>query len=292
MINSFLEYLLHQRNFSEHTIVAYRNDLLEAQDFYKEQFELDSFLEVKNTMVRSFIVYLMEAGSAATTIRRKISAQKSFFKYLQIQNNVDVNPVKGVALPKKAKVLPTVVDAKSMDAMLDSFDFEDTLYGLRDKLILECFYYTGIRLSELINLKIKDVDCINGKIKVFGKRSKERVIPITDSFALKLKNFIQLSVEINHTSEYLLFFTNTGKKLYPKLVYTWVNSYLTANTGLVKRSPHVLRHTFATHMLNSGADLLAIKELLGHESLASTQVYTHNSIEKLKSVYKLAHPKA
>jgi len=292
MINSFLDYLLHQRNFSEHTIKAYRNDLLEAEAFYTEQYELRSFLEVQNKMVRSFIVYLMESNSAATTIRRKISAQKSFFKFLQIQGEVKINPAKGVTLPKKGKVLPTVVDKKSMDSMLAEVEFPDTIFGQRDKLILESFYFTGIRLSELINLKVKDVDYSKGQIKVLGKRSKERIIPITPSFANKLEQFIQLSAETNHTSDQFLFFTNTGKKLYPKLVYNWVNSYLKANTGLKKKSPHVLRHTFATHMLNNGADLLAIKELLGHESLASTQVYTHNSIEKLKSVYKLAHPKA
>jgi integrase/recombinase XerC len=290
MVEQFLQYLKSNQNYSEHTLIAYRNDLIQANEFYKKTFELELGGKLEGKMIRGFVVDLMERGVSSTSIHRKISAQKSFFKHLLRIGVVTKNPTIGITLPKKRKSLPKFVGKADMEFILDAERFTNDFFGQRDKAILECFYFTGIRRAELLNLKETDFDVYQGTLRVLGKRAKERLVPLTSGFNKSLQNYLEAKRSSEKGVSEYLFCTNSEKKMYPKFVYNLVNKYLsTSKTS--KKSPHVLRHTFATHMLNNGADLNSIKELLGHESLVTTQVYTHNTIDKLKNIYKQAHPK-
>jgi integrase/recombinase XerC len=240
-------------------------------------------------LIRSWIVSLMEQKISSRSVNRKITTLKTFYKFLLRQKVVADNPMLKIQSPKTSKRLPVFVEKEKMDILLDNIEFGNDEEGVRNKLIIEMFYSTGMRLSELINLKHKNVDLSSGQLKVLGKRNKERIIPFNNELKSKIEEY--LNTQKRKTNE-TLFTTADGKKMYEKLVYKIVKQYLSLVTTIDKKSPHVLRHTFATHMLNNGADLNSIKELLGHANLSATQVYTHNTVEKLKNIHKQAHPKA
>jgi integrase/recombinase XerC len=286
---SFLEYLQYEKRFSNHTILAYSNDLAQFSEYLQITYEIKELLEISHTLIRSWIVSMMDQKMSPRSVNRKITTLKTFYKYLLRQQVVTENPMLKIQSPKTSKRLPVFVEKDNMDALLDTIEFGSDFDGERNKLIMELLYATGIRLSELINLKQANVDLNSCQLKVLGKRNKERIVPFNNA----LKQLIEGYLEHEETKEsYYLFVTKKGKKLYEKFVYRVVNKYLSQVTSISKKSPHVLRHTFATHMLNNGADLNAIKELLGHANLSATQVYTHNTVEKLKNVHKQAHPKA
>ena len=286
--NKFITYLSSEKRFSEHTIKSYTTDLKQFTSFLSAEFQIiDEIHEISFQIIRTWIASLLENGINPRSVNRKISTLKTYFKFLIREGELIENPMMKVVAPKSKKRLPIFIEEDQIASLLNEVQFEIGFIGQRNKLIIELFYVTGIRLSELINIKISDVDFNNQSIKVLGKRNKERIIPLSSNVINYLNNFI----ESNQQNKYL--FTNLdGKKLYTKLVYRLVNKYIGKISSVNKKSPHILRHTFATHMLNNGADINAIKELLGHANLSATQVYTHNTIEKLKTVYKQAHPRA
>jgi len=290
-ISNFCDYLQHQKRYSIHTVNAYQKDLEQFQQYLQSEFETESFKEVSSSFIRSWIVQLIEEDISPRTINRKISSLKSFYKYLLKNKTVDKNPLAKVITPKTSKRLPVFVGEQEIDNLFKNIEYNNDYEGKRDQLILELFYATGVRLSELIELKLNSINFSNNTIKVLGKRNKERIIPIGNNLSQLIKEYIKERENLNN-KEPQFFLTKVGKKMYPKLVYSIVNSYLSQVTTVSKKSPHVLRHTFATHMLNNGADLNTIKEILGHANLSATQVYTHNTIEKLKNIHKQAHPKA
>jgi len=287
--DSFVEYLQFEKRFSPHTLVAYQTDLSQFIDYLEHTYEIKLVEEINHSLIRSWIVDLMNHKISPRSVNRKITTLKTFYKFLLRQKIVIENPMLKIQSPKTSKRLPVFVEKEKMDTLLDNIEFGDDATGLRNKLIIELFYATGMRLSELINLKESDVDLYANQVKVLGKRNKERIIP----FAAELKNLIKKYMASKPESSIdLLFLSDKGKKMSEKFVYTSVKMYLSQVTTIDKKSPHVLRHTFATHMLNNGADLNAIKDLLGHANLSATQVYTHNTVEKLKNIHKQAHPKA
>lgn len=291
MVDSFLKYLRYEKRYSEHTLTAYRKDLEQFTEFLERTFEIRDSLEVKHPHLRSWVVELMEKGIAPGSVNRKIATLKSYFKYLLAREYISANPTGRLKPMKAEKRLPSFVRENEMVVLLDQIAFSDDFAGLRDRLILEMLYATGIRLSELIGLKDLDVNDYQHSIKVLGKRNKERLIPTSDFIVKLLRDYQGKRNQEFGKTEFLLV-TDNGDKLYPMMVYRTVKKYLEQVTTISKKSPHVLRHTFATHLLNKGAELNAVKDLLGHTSLAATQVYTHNSMEKLKSVFDQAHPKA
>ena len=284
----FISYLSSERRLSQNTIVSYSNDLDQFHCFLNEHFNITSQIsDVSFHIVRGWVANLFENGVQPRSINRKISTLKTFFKYLEREEFIDVNPMLKVVGPKASKNLPLFVKENEIKLLLEEVTFDSGFIGKRDKLIIEIFYLTGMRLTELINIKLTDLDFHNKSIKVIGKRNKERIIPLSDSILSSMQSFIK---EFD-LKEFLI--TNSkGNKVYSKLVYRVVRKYLSKITSINKKSPHILRHTFATHMLNNGADINAIKDLLGHSNLNATQVYTHNTVEKLKSIYKQAHPRA
>ncbi len=290
-IPDFLEYLLYQKRYSTHSITAYKNDLTSFHQFA----EMEGFKkieEINHLIIRKWLISLMENGLEARSINRKISSLKSYYKFLIREGRVQINPMSKIINPKMSKKLPEFVEKAQMDNMFDWDNvFDAGFEGIRNRTIILLFYNTGMRLSELRGLKKNDIDFSNLHLKVLGKRNKERIIPFTIDFKKDLLLYLQ-SIPADYCHTEYLFAQRNGKSLYPKLIYNIVNETLAKITTLRKKSPHVLRHTFATHMLNNGADLNAIKEILGHANLSATQVYTHNSIEKLKKTYKQAHPKA
>lgn len=289
---AFLDYLQYIKRYSQYTLKSYDTDL-EQFIFFCENTNETKVENADYKLVRFWIVSLMENGLSSRSVNRKITTLRTFYKYLLKEGIVDKNPLQKIVPPKNKKSLPSFIEEKSMHSLLDNVSFNDDFEGIRNKLLIEMFYCTGARRSELINLYLKNVNINTSTIKVVGKRNKERIIP----FNIELKNLIEQYLvkrsvlEVVEDSEYL-FLTKKGSKLYPELVYRVVKLYLSLVTTSEKKSPHVLRHTFATHMLNKGAELNAIKELLGHSNLAATEVYTHNSFEKLKHIYKQAHPRA
>lgn len=290
--NSFLDYLSYEKRYSPHTVKAYKTDLVQFFEFISNQFEIADPQDATHVFVRSWIVHLIEQGLGNTSINRKISCLKAYYRYLKRTGQIKTNPMVKVISPKVGKRLPVFVEEKSMESLFDSSLFSPDFDGQRDALVMELFYNTGIRLSELIYLKEADVDTRQNQIKVLGKRNKERIVPIGPRLSEIIQSYQTLKKEQNfgnHVPE--LIVKSDGVKMYEKLVYRIVNRYLGLVTTMKKKSPHILRHTFATHMLNKGADLGAIKEILGHSSLAATQLYTHNSIEQLKDVHRKAHPK-
>jgi len=290
-ISEFCDYLSHQKRYSIHTVNAYRKDLEQFSQFILSDFNTTSYNEVNSSMIRSWMVQLIEKDISTRTINRKISTLKSYTKYLLKKNTIEVSPLLKVVTPKTSKRLPVFVSESETTNLFTEIDFPSDYEGTRDNLILELLYATGIRLIELVNLEINTIDRYNSTLKVLGKRNKERIIPFGSHLKSKIDNYI-IEREKLKSSDTHLFLTKIGKKIYPKLVYRVANHYLSLVTTVSKKSPHVLRHTFATHMLNNGADLNSIKEILGHSNLSATQIYTHNTIEKLKNIHKQAHPKA
>jgi integrase/recombinase XerC len=289
-IESFLQYIQFEKRYSEHTLSSYNLDLKQFFE-YLHRYYPGSEREVNREMVRSWLAELRENGLDPRSVNRKISTLRSYFKFLRLQGISDHNPVQGIKALRISKKLPVFIEQEKMRILLEETPFPEGFAGFRDRLMLEVFYCTGIRLSELINLEVRNIDLVNCTLKVLGKRNKERIIP----FSLKVRPLLSEYLKFRgllYSEEAVLFISEKGKKLYPKLVYRLIGNYLGAVSTRDKKSPHVLRHTFATHMLNNGADINAIKEILGHASLAATQVYTHNNIEKLKDIYKQAHPRA
>ena len=292
-VEHFLTYLQHEKRSSSHTIQSYRTDLLQFTDFMLKTFELP-LTEVKYVHVRNFMVALMDDKVSENSVGRKLSTLRSFYKYMLRQNVIGANPIVLVKAPKVPKRLPVFVDDLKLDELLDSEEFFDESFpSQRDKLVIETLFGTGIRLAELLTLKEADVNFYESTIRVMGKRNKERIIPIGKTLQELLKVYMKLKTLQNFDNKTdVLFVTDKGAGAYPSLIYRIVQRYLTFVSTQDKKSPHVLRHSYATSLLNRGADLNAIKELLGHASLAATQVYTHNSVERLKTIYKQAHPKA
>ena len=288
----FLQYIQYIKHYSPHTVCSYQKDLEQFFLYCSADAGMDE-TSIDHHAIRRWIVALMDSGLTARTVNRKISALKAYFRYLLKEGILVSNPASRVLAPKQSKKLPVFVHENQMDALLDTISFGDDFNGLRNRTIIETFYQTGARRAELINLKVTDVDLSGLQIRVLGKRNKERIIPLSQGFSAALEKYIQeREKEYPGNTADWLFLTSAGKKVYPRLIHRIVTYFLSLVTTADKKSPHVLRHTFATHLLNQGADLNAIKELLGHSSLAATEVYTHNSFEKLKSVYKQAHPRA
>lgn len=290
--NNFIEYISFEKRYSQHTILAYSKDLSQFSSFLLEQYSMTDVTQAGHHQIRSWIVFLMDSGLSERSVLRKLSTLKSFYKYLQRSKLIDHNPTLVVIPPKIPSRNPGFIEEEKMNNLFDEISFDDDFTSRRDKLILEVFYNTGMRLAELIELKTYDISFSDSTFKVHGKRNKERLIPFTKKMEEALRTYLVMKEREGIKGEDYLFVTKKGKKLYPKLVYRIVNKYLGMVTTLSKKSPHILRHTFATHMLNNGADLNAIKEFLGHANLAATQIYTHNTVEKLKKIYQQAHPRA
>ncbi len=290
-VNSFLQYLRTERRMSNHTLISYSTDLKQFADYLQLTYEELEPERASALMIRSWMVSLTESGISNRSIRRKLSSLKSFYSFQIKQGKLEGNPLTGIISPKISKRLPVYVEERSMAELEVKPDYPAGLEGMRDALMLSIFYETGVRLSELISLRERDVDFSRGFMKVLGKRNKERIVPVSQELINQISVYVTEKAKLAYTESEFLLTTDAGKKLYPKFVQRKVNYYLGEVSTLEKRSPHVLRHTFATHMLNNGADLNAIKEILGHANLAATQVYTHNSIDKLKQVHRLTHPR-
>lgn len=292
-LKAFQEYLQLEKNYSLHTVNAYGNDLLFFQEFLKKNFEQGSLEEVSYSMIRSWIVYMVDEGISNNSINRKISSLKSFYKFLLKIKQIESSPLlkhKSLKTPKKIQI---PFSEKELDSVLNHIQYPEGFDGIRDKLIIDLFYTTGIRRTELINLKTQNIDLAKNTLKVLGKRNKERIVPILPIISQQIILYISERAQIEQIKDNDYFFLmSKGIKLNDSFVYRLINYYFSNVSEKVKKSPHILRHTFATHLLNNGADLNSVKELLGHSSLASTQVYTHNSLAELKKVYGDAHPRS
>ena len=285
-IVDFLAYLKLEKRYSNHTLIAYEIDLFQFKDYLNSTYNEENINNIDSTFVRSYMVELLSQNNSKSTVARKISALKSIFKYFLKKQLIDESPVSNITTPKVEKRLPSFIKEAEMRQLFNGDLFGNDANGLRDRLILSILYQTGIRLSELIGLKCSDVS--KQEIKVTGKRNKQRIVPLSRS----LQELVAQYENVSESKNSIWFLTtDNSDKLYEKFVYRKVNYYLSMVSSKQKKSPHILRHTFATHMLNNGADLNAIKELLGHESLSATQVYTHNTFEKLKSIHKQSHPR-
>ena len=285
-IDEFLNYIKSEKRYSKYTLTSYQTDLLQFFSFLLDSFSIEKPDKVNFKIIRSWISSLVESGLKNTSVNRKISSLKSYFRFLEVSGYSSENPTLKIISPKISKKLPVFVEKSNINDLLDKEYFKDDFCGHRDRLIIEVFYFTGIRLMELLNIHVTDIDFTNSLVKVLGKRNKERLIPLSNNTLRDLKLFIK-TYKLNN----YLFTNIDGEKLYAKKVYRIVNKYISMVSSIKKKSPHVLRHSFATHMLNNGADLNAIKEILGHENLSATQIYTHNSFEKLKNIHKQAHPR-
>ena len=291
MIESFLKYLRFEKRYSQHTLLAYENDLAQFSDFGQKNLDLIAIDQATHLEVRAWVVFMVDQGISNRSVNRKIASIRAYFKFLLRREAISVDPTRKIKSLKLSRKLPSFVKEDDMLKVLDQVEFTDDFYGKRDQLVMELLYGTGIRLSELIELTYDSIDFIQGSIKVLGKRNKERIIPMAGRTTELIKTYQKKQTETYNTATYLVV-TDSGEKAYPMLIYRIVKKYLNLFVTIDKKSPHVLRHTYATHLLNKGADLNAVKDLLGHASLAATQVYTHNSIEKLKNVFDQAHPKA
>ncbi len=292
MINEFLQYLQYEKNYSSHTVLSYHTDLLQFCNFLESIPEQFSPTDVKPQQIQQWVLALMSLNHSARTLSRKISTLKSFWRFMLKRGLVTENPTLKIALPKTKKPIPAFFKNTEMDSILNNSFLPEGFEPERSHLILSVFYQTGIRLAELMNIKDQDVDLMQGNIRVIGKRNKQRIIPISKTLCADIERYILIrnkSVELSVSN---LFVLVNGKKTYPKMLYNLVHNNMSQVSTLHKRSPHVLRHTFATSMLNGGADINAVKQLLGHSSLASTQVYTHTSFDELYNIYKRAHPRA
>lgn len=293
MQETFLKYLEYEKRYSKHTILSYKLDLSQLSSYIKTtapEFDLEN---ANHLLIRGWIVSLVESKIQPKSINRKIASLRSYYKFLLRQGTIQKDPTSKIKILKTSRKLPQFVNEKDMNLLLDNCEFKNDFEGTRDRLVLELLYGTGIRLTELINLKGSNLNFHNRTIKVLGKRNKERVIPFSVSLEKVIKQYQTERNKLTNEYENLnLIVTSSGESCYPMLIYRIVKKYLNLFTTINKRSPHVLRHTFATHLLNKGAELNAVKDLLGHSSLAATQIYTHNSLDKLKSVFDQAHPKA
>jgi len=290
-LDDFLSYLRFEKRYSENTIESYSNDLSHYQSFCIEAGAEDILLDHK--IIRMWIVFLLERGISPRSVNRKLSTLKTFAKYLIREGLLDSNPLDKVVKPKMNKRIPSFVDQEKLNETLDTYNFGQDYEGIRNQVIIEILYQTGIRRSELVGLKINSLDFHNNNLRVLGKRNKERIVPLIPELSERIKSYMGLRTAVFPDNiDESLFLTSEGKPVYPKLIYRIVNSFLGMITTLEKKSPHLLRHTIATHLLNKGADINAIKELLGHANLSATQIYTHNTFEKLKDIYQQAHPRA
>jgi integrase/recombinase XerC len=290
---SFYSYLLHQKKYSANTVAAYKNDIESFGEYLKREYEGMSIEEVEDTIARSWFATLMEDGLKAISIKRKKASLTAYFKYLLKQGKVSRNPVKNITTPKPEKRLPSFVPESKIKELFSVDFFEISEYSdLRNRMILETLYLTGMRVSELTSLRDSSFDFSNNQLKVIGKRDKERLIPVLNIYKKMTEHYLEIRNThfYGHITEDSFFLTEKGKKICRKFAYRVIFSYLSSVTSMKKKSPHVMRHTFATHLLNEGAEINAIKDILGHTSLAATQIYTHNTIEKLKRVYNDAHP--
>ncbi|WP_175631398.1 tyrosine recombinase XerC [Bacteroides acidifaciens] len=292
LIESFLDYLQYERNYSEKTVLAYGEDIKQLREFAQEEYGKFDPLEVEAGLIREWIVSLMDRGYTSTSVNRKLSSLRTFYKYLLKQGEAVVDPLCRIKGPKNKKPLPVFLKESEMNRLLDETDFGKGFKGCRDRLIIEMFYATGMRLSELIGLDDKDVDFSASLLKVTGKRNKQRLIPFGDELRDLMLGYIGIRNETILVRSGAFFIKEDGGRLYKNLVYNLVKRNLSKVATLKKKSPHVLRHTFATTMLNNEAELGAVKEILGHESIATTEVYMHATFEELKKVYKQAHPRA
>lgn len=294
MQDPFFQYLEFEKRYSPHTLISYRTDLDQFTSYCKNEFDISALEQVDYNIIRSWVVNLMQSSLETKSVNRKLACLKSYFKFLMKRGVIVSNPAQRVKTPKLKKRLPMFIEENHMNILLDDVAFENSFEGSRDKLTIELLYGTGIRLSELLNLKMTDINIYDNTIKVKGKGSKERVVPIHSSLANAIVEYNNLKKNtfLNLVDEPFLVCTSNGKKAYPMLIQRIIKKYLSLVSNTEKKSPHILRHSFATHMLNNGADLNAIKDLLGHANLAATQIYTHNSLDKLRNVFKQSHPKA
>ena len=291
LITSFLDYLSLEKKYSVHTVTAYKNDLISFKDFIEVEYQQENLLEVHYPQIRTWIVSLVDEKISNRTINRKISSLKSYYKFLQKTLQIKVNPLAKHKALKVANRVQVPFTSKEINEVINTINEKNDFISVRNKLIVELFYSTGIRRAELINIEEKNISLSEGTIKVLGKRNKERFVPLLQSVVKTLQEYLQLKKEYSKELD-VLFITEKGNKIYETLVYRIINSYFSSVSTKVKKSPHILRHSFATHLLNEGADLNSVKELLGHSSLASTQVYTHNSLSVIKEVYNQAHPRS
>ncbi|WP_250434017.1 tyrosine-type recombinase/integrase [Hanstruepera flava] len=290
---SFLDYLSLEKNYSKLTIQAYEKDLNDFYNFLNQEYQSTDLSAVTYPLIRSWIVSLVDKEISNRTINRKISALNTYYKFLLKVEDIKVNPLSKHKALKTSKKVQIPFSESEVAIVLDELNFDDSFKGIRDKVIIELFYSTGIRRIELVELKLNSIDFSNRTIKVLGKRNKERIIPLLDSVLKNLQTYIYVRKSLDNIQDKdILFLTQKGVKIYETLVYRIINDYFSLASSKVKKSPHILRHSFATHLLNQGADLNTVKELLGHSSLAATQVYTHNSIAELKKVYMNAHPRS
>jgi integrase/recombinase XerC len=290
---SFLQYLQIEKRYSTHTVRSYLNDLDQFYAFLSSLGLPDDLTAVTSHDIRAWIVSMLDNKYSTTSVHRKISCLRVFYRYLRKEGIIKNDPLEKVVLPKRKKTLPVFVEEEALTRLFDNYSFGDGFAAIRNRTIIELLYMTGMRRSELIGLRDNDVDLPEGCLRVTGKRNKQRIIPLVKPFIKRMEEYIKVRNDnVKTVNNGWFFITDKGNKLYDKYVYNTVNSYLAMVTTIEKKSPHILRHTFATHMLNRGADLNSIKELLGHANLSATQIYTHNTFEKLKKVYKQAHPRA
>ena len=292
LTDSFLDYLRYERNYSEKTVLAYGEDISQLKEYAQDEVGEFNPIEVKPELIREWIVSLMDKGYTSTSVNRKLSSLRSFYKFLLKRGEVVVDPLRKITGLKNKKPLPSFLKEKEMNKLLDETDFGEGFKGCRDHLIIEMFYATGMRLSELIGLDDTDVDFSASLLRVTGKRNKQRLIPFGEELKEEMRKYVDVRNEQIQNKSDAFFVKENGERLYKNLVYNLVKRNLSKVVTLKKRSPHVLRHTFATTMLNNEAELGAVKELLGHSSLATTEIYTHTTFEELKKVYKQAHPRA
>jgi len=291
-LTSFKDYLLLEKKYSKHTVNAYVKDLNDFTKFNQQHFNQVNIDKANYSQIRSWIISLVDFGLENRTVNRKISSLNSYYKFLLKTESVKTNPLSKHKALKVSKKVQIPFSKAEVSKVLDEFNFDNSFEGIRDKLIIELFYSTGIRRIELVQLQLKDVDEANKTLKVLGKRNKERYLPLLESVLDTIKVYLSKRNKLEKTvDKQTLFLTKKGHKIYETLVYRIINNYFSKASTKVKKSPHILRHSFATHLLNQGADLNAVKELLGHSSLAATQVYTHNSIAELKKVYAKSHPR-
>ena len=289
---NYLQYLESEKRTSPHTITAYKADIESFQSFLEEEFDQPELIAATPQMLRSWMASLIETNMVSRSVNRKLSSLRGFYKFEIKDGNLDKNPCKHILGPKMSKRLPSFVEEKAINNLnILVKENENTFEQSRDFLIFEILYATGMRQAELLGLKHTDIDVTQNQVRVLGKRNKERLIPVSNNLIALITEFQNLKSNLGLNSDFIII-TNSGKKAYPKLIYRSINSTLSTVTTMDKKSPHVLRHTFATHVLNNGADLNAVKELLGHANLSATQIYTHNTFEKLKNIYKQAHPRA
>ena len=293
MVNSFLKYISYEKRYSQHTVTSYQNDLCQFTEYLSDKFNVTDLAEASQLMVRSWVLSLMDTGVAAKSVNRKIASLRAYYKFMLKREAIGKDPTARMRLLKTPKELPDFADEKELTIQLDSDSFKEGFEGNQQRIIMELLYGTGMRLSELLGLKETDINRHERTVKVLGKRNKERIIPLPASLMRVIDDYIaDKNFRFGGNPNGFLIVNNKGGVAYPMLIYRTVKDYLNHISSVERKSPHTLRHTFATHLLNKGADLNAVKDLLGHSSLAATQVYTHNSLERLKAVFDQAHPKA